>query len=93
MSWRDDSNLDEACQPLRRHCTVCAVNDHDTRSGFSEMGANLWVCAPSDDLTDPHEGILTTDNSDRYYEEFGGTSASTPDRCGRRWPLMRRRQS
>ena len=73
----DDSNLDE----LANHygvTAVCAVNDHDTRSGFSEMGANLWVCAPSDDLTDPHEGILTTDNSDRYYEEFGGTSASTP---------------
>ena len=42
------------------------------------MGANLWVCAPSNDLTDPHEGILTTENNDRYYEEFGGTSAAAP---------------
>ena len=73
----DDSNLDELAN-YYGVTAVCAVNDHDTRSGFSEMGANLWVWAPSDDLTDPHEGILTTDNSDRYYEEFGGTSASTP---------------
>ena len=58
--------------------TICAVNDQDTRSGFSEMGANLWICAPSDDITDLHQGILTTENSDRYFEEFGGTSASAP---------------
>ena len=57
---------------------VCAVNDHDVRSDFSEMGANLWVCAPSNDSSDEHRGILTTENSDRYYEEFGGTSAATP---------------
>ena len=73
----DNSNLDE----YNNHygvTAVCAVNDHDTRSGFSEMGANLWVCAPSDDRSDLHQGILTTENSDRYYEEFDGTSASTP---------------
>ena len=57
---------------------VCAVNDHDVRSDFSEMGANLWVCAPSNDSSEQHRGILTTENSDRYYEEFGGTSAATP---------------
>ena len=57
---------------------VCAVNDHDVRSDFSEMGANLWVCAPSNDSSDEHRDILTTENSDRYYEEFGGTSAATP---------------
>ena len=73
----DNSNLDE----YANHFTVtavCAVNDQDTRSGFSEMGANLWVCAPSNDETDLHQGILTTDNSNRYYEEFGETSSSTP---------------
>ena len=72
-----DSNLYEVAN-YYGVTTVCAVNDHDTRSSFSEMGANLWVCAPSNDLTDPHEGILTTENSDRYYEEFGGTSAAAP---------------
>ena len=73
----DNSNLDEIAN-FYGVTAVCAVNDHDTRSGFSEMGANLWVCAPSNDLTDLHQGIVTTDNSDRYYEEFGGTSAATP---------------
>ena len=73
----DDSNLDELANYFGV-TAVCAVNDHDTRSGFSEKGANLWICAPSDDITDLHQGILTTENSDRYFEEFGGTSASTP---------------
>ena len=73
----DDSNLSEQ-KSFYGVTAVCAVNDHDTRSGFSEMGANLWVCAPSNDLTDLHQGILTTENNDRYYEEFGGTSAATP---------------
>ena len=73
----DNSNLDELAS-FYGVTAVCAVNDHDTRSGFSEKGANLWVCAPSNDPSDIHQGILTTENSDRYYEEFGGTSASTP---------------
>ena len=73
----DDSNLDELAN-FYGVTAVCAVNDHDTRSSFSEKGANLWVCAPSNDLSDLRQGLLTTENSDRYYEEFGGTSASTP---------------
>ena len=73
----DNSNFDEYVNHYAV-TAVCAVNDHDTRSGFSEMGANLWVCAPSNDETDLHQGILTTENSDRYFEEFGGTSSSTP---------------
>ena len=72
-----DSNLYEVAN-YYGVTAVCAVNDHDTRSSYSEMGPNLWVCAPSNDLTDPHQGILTTENSDRYYEEFGGTSAAAP---------------
>ena len=73
----DESNLSEL-KSFYGVTTVCAVNDHDTRSGFSEMGANLWICAPSNDLTDLHQGILTTENNNRYYEEFGGTSAAAP---------------
>ena len=73
----DNSNLDEYVNHYAV-TAVCAVNDRDKRSGFSEMGANLWVCAPSNDQSDLHQGILTTDNSDRYYEEFGETSSSTP---------------
>ncbi len=73
----DDSNLDEIAN-FYGVTAVCAVNDHDVRSNYSEKGANLWVCAPSNDASDVHRSILTTENSDRYYEEFGGTSASTP---------------
>ena len=54
---------------------VCAVGDDDVRSPYSETGANLWVCAPSNGAD---RGILTTENSDRYNPGFGGTSAATP---------------
>ena len=57
---------------------ACAVNDADKRSGYSNMGANLWVCAPSGDRRDRRRGIVTTENSDRYNNGFSGTSASAP---------------
>ena len=38
----DDSNLDGLAN-YYGVTAVCAVNDHDTRSGFSEMGATLWI--------------------------------------------------
>ena len=72
----DNSNLDE----LANYYTVtavCAVNDGDVRSVYSEKGANLWVCAPSRDDGE-HRGIVTTENSDRYRSNFGGTSAAAP---------------
>ncbi len=72
-----DSNLYEVAN-YYGVTSVCAVNDHDTRSIYSEMGTNLWVCAPSDDRGEDYKGIVTTENSDRYYEEFGGTSAAAP---------------
>ena len=77
----DDSNLDEFAN-YYGVTAVCAVSDHDTRSSYSEMGANLWVCGPANDLSDEHRGIVTTENSDRYFEEFGGTSAATPAVAG-----------
>ena len=73
----DNSNLDE----LANHyavTAVCAVNDQDTRSDYSEKGANLWVCAPSNDLREGYSGVVTTENSDRYRSNFGGTSAAAP---------------
>ena len=73
----DDANLDELAN-YYGVTAVCAVNDHDTRSIYSEMGTNLWVCAPSDDRGEDYKGIVTTENSDRYYEEFDGTSAAAP---------------
>ncbi len=77
----DDSNLSE----LANHyavTAVCAVNDGDVRSVYSEKGANLWVCAPSKDGGEQeyrvHRGIVTTENSDRYRSNFAGTSAAAP---------------
>ena len=59
---------------------VCAVNYADVRTHYSEMGSNLWICAPSSDNRALPEmpGITTADNADRYRSNFGGTSASAP---------------
>ena len=73
----DSSNLDEYAN-YYGVTAVCAVNRFDTRSNYSETGANLWVCAPSNDSRLAGHGIVTTENSDRYIEDFGGTSAATP---------------
>ena len=70
----DEANLDELAN-YYAVTAVCSVNDQDVRSGYSEQGANLWVCAPSDG---GRRGIVTADNSDRYTGDFGGTSAATP---------------
>ncbi len=53
--------------------TVCAVNGHGKRSGYSEQGPNLWVCAPSNS-----PGIGTTRRYSSYTSGFGGTSAAVP---------------
>ena len=76
----DDSNYDGVANHFGV-TAVCSVNAGGSRAGYSEMGANLWVCGPSNDR--PRSlggvrGILTTENSDRYYNDFGGTSAATP---------------
>ena len=72
----DNSNLDELAN-YYAVTAVCAVNDGDVRSVYSEKGANLWVCAPSKDDGE-HRGIVTTENSDRYRSNFTGTSAAAP---------------
>ena len=76
----DDSNLDEYVNHYGV-TAVCAVHSGGGRAGYSEMGANLWVCAPSNnrpEFVGGRTGILTTENSDRYVKDFGGTSASAP---------------
>ena len=76
----DDSNLDEFAN-THAVTAVCSVHSEGRRAGYSEMGANLWVCAPSNDRPGSlggARGILTTENSDRYYQDFGGTSAASP---------------
>ena len=73
----DNSNLDELAN-YYAVTAVCAVNDGDARSVYSEKGANLWVCAPSSGDDGEHRGIVTTENSDRYRSNFTGTSAAAP---------------
>ena len=73
----DNSNLDGYANHYGV-TAVCAVNDQGQRSAYSEQGANLWVCAPSNDRTRGRHGITTTDNDDFYRNSFGGTSAATP---------------
>ena len=58
--------------------TVCAVGHDDIRSGYSDTGANLWVCGPSSSGRVGQPRIATTDNGHRYSGSFGGTSAATP---------------
>ena len=77
----DDANLDEFAN-YYAVTSVCAVNEQDTRSDYSETGASLWVCAPSWDSREGYRGIVTTENSDRYEPTFNGTSASAPSVAG-----------
>ena len=73
----DDSNLDGLAN-FYAVTAACAVSEGGTRSTYSEMGANLWVCAPSNSFEEEYRGIVTTENSSRYIDDFGGTSAATP---------------
>ena len=84
----DDSNLNELAN-YYAVTAVCAVNDEGARVVYSEKGANLWVCAPSKDATEDmgtattdddieYRGIVTTENSNRYVDDFNGTSAAAP---------------
>ena len=57
---------------------VCAVNHDDTAASYSEPGANLWVCAPSNPGARATPGITTTDTRSWYRTNFGGTSAAAP---------------
>ena len=76
-----DANYDELTNYFAV-TTVCGVNYKDTRAAISELGANLWVCAPTQGIFPLADGtiqpgILTTDNGGRY-RSIGGTSASAP---------------
>ena len=74
----DNSNLDEYAN-FYGVTAACAVNYDGERSGYSEQGANLWVCGPSNDSYFAFQpGIATTDVEDRYTTSFGGTSAAAP---------------
>ena len=57
---------------------VCAVNERDVGTSYSEVGANLWVCGPSGSRDPEIPDIVTSENFDRYVNEIRGTSFSTP---------------
>ena len=74
FAYGDNTNLDE----LRNYfavTAVCAVDYHDRRASYSDLGATLWLCAPS---STGGQRITTTDSGNRYTIAFGGTSAATP---------------
>ena len=71
----DNSNLEEVAN-FYGITAVCAVNNQGERSGYSEEGANLWICAPSSDGS--RGRITTTTNFNAYTDSFGGTSAAAP---------------
>ncbi len=76
----DDSNYDGLANYYAT-TAACAVDSRDGKAGYSEMGANLWVCAPANDrpgTLGESAGILTTENSDQYISDFAGTSAAAP---------------
>ncbi len=54
---------------------VCATTDEGRHAFYSELGANLWVCGPSDG---GQAQITTLQNLGRYTRSFGGTSAAAP---------------
>ena len=72
---------------------ICSVDDKGVRTEYSEPGANLRVCAASQELATSGHGITTTDRSGatgfningsgdysntNYSKTFTGTSASVP---------------
>ncbi len=74
----DNSNFDSYAN-YYGVVAVCAVDNRGQMSWYSEEGANLWVCAPSDGGT---ASIFTTYNFGRYGDSFGGTSAAAPTVAG-----------
>ncbi len=89
----EDSNMDSyAGHP--GVIAVAAVNEFGIASTYSEPGANILVCAPSDDSDTAHRSITTTDvtgdsgyndgtfvgepDDPDYTSTFGGTSSACP---------------
>ena len=71
---------------------IAAMNDHSTRSWYSDQGNAIWVCAPSSGDRDAGERAITTIDRQgaagynngsegldaNYTNSFGGTSSATP---------------
>ena len=77
VSRDDNSNLDGRAN-FHAVTAVCAIGYDDVRSSYSEMGANLWVCAPSNSGRAGSPSITTTKTGHGYRDDFRGTSAAVP---------------
>ena len=73
----DNTNLDELKNSFAI-TAVCGIGYNDWRAVYSDMGASLWVCAPSGDGTGGTRHMTTTDPGNRYTDAFAGTSAAAP---------------
>ncbi len=86
----DNANYDGYAN-FRGVVAVCGVGDTGKRADYSEKGANLWVCAPTEG--DGGHAITTTDRTGslgynagdapdyadpNYTNSFNGTSSATP---------------
>jgi subtilisin-like proprotein convertase family protein len=90
----DNSNYDGQAN-YRGVLSICAVGDDGVKASYSERGANLWVCTPSEGRG--NHAITTTDrtgalgfntgtapdyaNAD-YTNTFNGTSSAAPLAAG-----------
>ena len=92
----DNSNYDGYAN-YRGVIAVCAVGDNGQRASYSEAGANLWVCAPSEEVASGGHGLSTTDETGAngyntgllpdyadvdYTNTFSGTSGAAPEVSG-----------
>ncbi len=77
----DNSNYDGYANSIYT-LSIAAMNDSGARSAYSEPGANVLVCAPSNDSISGHRGITTTTTNSGYTHSFGGTSSATPLAAG-----------
>ena len=78
---QDNSNYDGYANSIYT-ISIGAVNGSGARSAYSEPGANVLVCAPSNDTAAGHRGITTTSTNSTYIHNFGGTSSATPLAAG-----------
>ena len=78
----DSSNLDGYAN-FYGVMAVGAITENDRRAGYADIGANVWVVAPSGDFFGTgFTGITTTAAGGRYRTDFLGTSASAPIASG-----------
>jgi kexin len=90
----DNSNYDGYAN-YRGVIAICAVGDDGVKASYSERGANLWVCAPSQGQSG--QAITTADRSGalgynfgaapdypnpNYTNTFNGTSSAAPLAAG-----------